>query len=92
VADEVSNAELARQLERVHQDLQSLGHRLDAYVLREVYAAERERLMDRLAALERQAKDAEDQRRSDRKWLISAVLIPIAVVLVQVILGLQGPG
>lgn len=96
MGDEVSNAELDRRLASfqrdVRQDFAEIFRRMDTYVLREVYQAEKGRLEDRIAALERQAKEGEDTRRSDRKWLISAVLIPVAVVLVQIILALRVPG
>lgn len=94
MTDDVSNAELARRLDSfqrdTHADFTEVFRRLDQYVLREVYAAERGRQEDRIAALEQRVRDGEEQRRTYLRWVISAILIPIVVLVVQVALTLRG--
>jgi ribosomal protein S28E/S33 len=91
VADEVTNAELARRLERVHDDISGISHRLDQYVLREVYRAEMEGRDTRLGALEQRVREGEDQRRALVRWVIGAVVVPTVVLLAQIVLALRGP-
>jgi hypothetical protein len=95
VPDEVTNAELARRLEDfgriVHKDLSEISRRLDQYVLEAVYRAEMGGRDRRLDELERAVKAAEEQRRTLTRWVISAVVVPAVVLLVQILLALQGP-
>jgi hypothetical protein len=95
VPDEVTNAELARRLDDfgriVHKDLSEISRRLDQYVLEAVYRAEMGGRDRRLDELERKIKEAEEQRRTLMRWVVSAVVVPAVVLLVQVILALQGP-
>ena len=96
MADDITNAELARRLDQmrrdVHDDLTDISRRLDAYVLREVYQAERLATETRISVLEGRVRDGEEQRRGMTRWLISAVVIPTVALIVTVILNLQGPG
>ena len=96
MADDITNAELARRLEQfrrdVHEDLADIGRRMDAYVLREVYQAERLAMETRITVLEGRVRDGEEQRRGMTRWLISAVVIPTVVLIVTVFLNLRGPG
>lgn len=58
---EVTNAELGRRLEalakEVHADLGEILRRMDAYVLREVYAADQRRREDQIQALDKRLDD-----------------------------------
>lgn len=112
--DEVSNAELARRLDsfsrEVHTDLAELIRRLDAYVLREVYAADQRRREDQIVALEKQISDeralreaavtterqareqSQERLRITVRWLVSALILPIGVLLVQIWLSTRGGG
>ncbi|MGN9802076.1 hypothetical protein [Micromonospora sp. L32] len=93
--DDITNAELARRLDSfrrdVHDDLADISRRMDAYVLREVYQAERVTTETRIAVLERRVEQGDEQRRAMTRWLISAVIIPVVAVVVTVFLNLQGP-
>ena len=94
--DDITNAELARRLDQfgrdVREDLADLSRRMDAYVLREVYQAERLAMETRITVLEGRVRDGEEQRRGMTRWLISAVVIPAVALVVTIILNLQGPG
>ena len=95
MADEVSNAELARRLDdfrrNVHDDLSDISRRLDQYLLQAVYHAEMQGRDARVAALEQRVKDGEEQRRQLARWLIGAIVVPAVVLLAQIVLALQGP-
>jgi hypothetical protein len=96
VADDITNAELARRLESfrrdVHDDLADIGRRMDSYVLREVYQAERSAMETRIGVLEARIKDGEDQRRTQSRWLLGTIAMPIVTLIVTIILNLRGPG
>jgi hypothetical protein len=91
VSDEVTNAELARGLDRVHKDLSEISRRLDQYVLQAVYTAEMRDRDRRLDALERDIQAVEDQRRALFRWVVGAVVVPAVVLLVQIVLAVRGP-
>lgn len=93
--NEITNRELARRLESfaldVRGDLAEITRRLDLYVLREVYAAEQKATETRISNLERRWHDADEQRRSDRRWLIAGVILPLMSLLAMVLIGvIQG--
>lgn len=96
MADDITNAELARRLESfrrdVHDDLADIGRRMDSYVLREVYQAERSAMETRIGVLEARIKDGEDQRRTQSRWLLGTIAMPIVTLIVTIILNLRGPG
>ncbi|WP_330438827.1 hypothetical protein OHB44_28050 [Micromonospora sp. NBC_00821] len=93
--DDITNAELARRLDSMrrdfHDDFAEISRRMDSYVLREVYAAERLAMETRVGVLEARVKDGEEQRRTLTRWLISAVVFPCAALIVTIYFNLQGP-
>jgi hypothetical protein len=94
VSDEITNAELARQLESLHRelhdDLSDIKHQLAQYVLQAVYHAEMQGRDRRVDVLEKRVADGEDQRRTLVRWLIGAIVVPTVMLLAQIILALQG--
>lgn len=95
MADEVTNAELARRLEsfhhELHDDLADIKRQLAQYVLQAVYNAEMSGRDRRVDALEQRVKEGEEQRRQLVRWLVGAIVVPAVVLVVQIILALQGP-
>jgi hypothetical protein len=102
VADEITNAELARRLDSFHRDVQddlaNLNRRLDAFVLREVYAADRTLTETRLTSLDARIADekrarelAEERQRVSVRWWWSAVLIPIIALITSIVLQAAKP-
>lgn len=95
MADEITNAELARRLDAmhrdVHDDLGEIRRQLAQYVLQAVYTADMAGRDRRIEALERDVKAAEEQRRMLVRWVVSALVVPAVVLVVQVVLALQGP-
>jgi hypothetical protein len=89
--DNVTNNELARRLESINidvrGDLAEITRRLDLYVLREVYAAEQKSIESRIYNLELRWREADDQRRSDRRWLVAGVILPLMSLLAMVLIG-----
>lgn len=92
---EMTLAELARRLDLVavdvRADLGEITRRLDLYVLREVYAAEQKATESRILNLELRWREADDQRRSDRRWLIAGVILPLMSLLAMVLIAILGP-
>jgi hypothetical protein len=95
VPDEITNAELGRQLEALHRelhdDLGDIKRQLAQYVLQAVYNAEMAARDRRIDGLERDVKAAEEQRRTLVRWVVSAIVVPSVVLLAQIVLALQGP-
>lgn len=89
--ENITNAEIVRRLESfaldVRNDLAEITRRLDLYVLREVYAAEQKSIDSRISNLELRWREADDQRRSDRRWLIAGVILPLMSLLAMVLVG-----
>ena len=94
-ADEITNAELARRLDDfrrdIREDLAEIKLRQDQYVLREVYHADQRALLAKVDGLDRRQDATEEQARTARRWLVSAIVMPAIVLVVQVILALRGP-
>ena len=94
MADDVTNAELARRLDSfardVRDDLADLVRRLDQYVLQAVYNAEKTALTGQMQTLTQQVKENEDRRRADRRWVVSAIVLPVAFVVADIALKIGG--
>lgn len=94
--DDITNAELARRLDSMrrdfHDDITEISRRMDSYVLREVYAAERLAMETRIGVLEARVKDGEEQRRTLIRWFITAIVFPCVSLFVTIYFNLQGPG
>ena len=93
--DEITNAELARRLDDfrrdIRDDLAEIKNRQDQYVLREVYAADQRALNAKVDTLDRRQDATEEQSRTARRWIVTAIVVPAIVLVVQVILALRGP-
>lgn len=89
-------AELQRSIERLSEVVERLEDRL---VRKDVYDADRARLVDALEALRRDIKDVdvkvekiEDRRSNDRRLFIAAFLAPFVLILIQLYLASQPGG
>jgi hypothetical protein len=104
---EPSSGEVDRRLHDVRADLkddvQDLGRRIDKLVSQEAYDIRHTALVARVAKLEeaaeareRQAevdrRAAEAQRRSDRRLIFSALIVPVLIVLLQAYVAARGAG
>lgn len=94
MAEEITNAELARRLDAIHRDvhddLTDVKRQLAQYVLQAVYHAEMQGRDRRVDVLEQKVKEGEEQRRQLVRWLIGAIVVPAVVVLAQIVLALRG--
>lgn len=94
MADEPGGWELQRSHEQLRQDMRegfaSLGTRLDKVVTAEAFAAEQRRVDDKIRDL---ADDIAAERREREKltatqrWLIAAILLPIALTVVTILIS-----
>jgi hypothetical protein len=103
VADEPTTGELMRRLEDVRldlkEDLQSLATRLDGKVdtltLNLQQQAQDERtaaLAERVKAIEAAAREKERERAADRRLILTALVVPVLIVILQVYLSTKGAG
>ena len=99
--DEPTLGELARRVEDrladVRDDIRVLGVRLDSRVSLERYQLEREAmgkdlagLVDRVKGLEETAHEKERLRQADRRLILSALIVPVLMVLLTVYLQAKG--
>lgn len=103
MADEPTTSELMRRLEDVRQDLkedlQSLAARLDGKVDASMLALQQQAQDDRTAGLADRIKAIEDghrkqaeQRAADRRLILTALIAPVLLVLLEVWLTTKGAG
>lgn len=88
--DEPSLGEIARAVARVEQTLGRLVHT-------DVYNANRLADQERMARLEvdlraerGEREKLEDRRASDRRWIVAAIVVPVAGLLLQLYLASKG--
>ncbi|MGW3608930.1 hypothetical protein ACWD6N_03425 [Micromonospora sp. NPDC005163] len=100
--DDITNAELGRQIAAMRHDIQEdlaeIRRRQDAYVLREVYAADQRLTEARMLTMERSIaelgatiKAADERRTADRRLVVGAVISAVLALVVQLVLSLRGP-
>jgi hypothetical protein len=70
------------------REISQLRNDLRDKVSRDVYDAHREALGHRITALEREMELAEESRTATRRWLVSAVVLPLVSMAVMIILAL----
>jgi capsule polysaccharide export protein KpsE/RkpR len=103
VPDEPTLGEVVRRLEDVRQDLkedvQALGARLDGKVSADVLRLEQKAqddavraLTERVKSLEEAAKERDRQRAADRRLILTGLIVPILLVLLQAYLAAKGAG
>ncbi|MBX7464983.1 hypothetical protein [Streptomyces sp. NPDC057910] len=101
--DEPTLGELARRLEDrlgdVRDDIRVLGARIDSRVSLERYQIERQQaddahkqLLERVKGIEEARKDQEKQRAADRRLILTGLVVPVLVILLQVYLSTRGAG
>lgn len=103
--DEPSTGELARRLEDIRQDLKDdvrdLNGRLGEKVSQESYDLRHTALVTRVTALEEalrerekqrqaDARERERQRQADRRLVLTGLVVPVLLVLLQVYLASRG--
>lgn len=103
MADEPSTGELARRLEAVHQDLKEdlrdIARRLDGKVSLDVFKLEQAAqdrattaLGERVKAMEEAARQQATQRAADRRLILTALVVPVLLVLLTAYLSTRGAG
>lgn len=103
MADEPSNGELARRLEAVHidlkEDLRDVAGRLDGKVSNEVFKLEQaaqdrttQALAERVKVIEDRKGEQERQRAADRRLILTALVVPVLLVLLTAYLAARGAG
>jgi len=91
VADDPVGREIRQLREDLRDDIAQLRSELDRRVLREVHSAEYKSLEARLSALEREVEAAETKQVGQRRWLVSAVVLPVIALIVTIVLAVTRP-
>jgi hypothetical protein len=86
VADEALGREIGQLREDTRNGLAKIEAGLDKLLPREVYMARHDALVRRVEVLEKDAERAEADRTAMRRWLISAVVLPVVSLVVMIIL------
>lgn len=103
MADEPTTSELMRRLEDVRtdlkEDLQSVAARLDGKVSADMLALQQQAqddraamLADRIKAIEDGHKEQQNQRAADRRLILTALVVPVLLVLLAAYLATRGAG
>jgi len=103
VADDPTLGELARRLEDrvgdIRDDIKQLGALIDKRVSTERYLLEQQardeghRLaVERIKGLEDAAREKEKQRAADRRLILTALVVPVLLVLLTAYLAARGAG
>ncbi|HEU4754013.1 MAG TPA: hypothetical protein VFU47_12965 [Armatimonadota bacterium] len=92
--DEITVREVVRRIDDfardTKEDFSELRSRLDSFVLREVYHAEQKAMESRMSSLEGRVREGEEHRRTQNRWVIGAVIIPVVLFVAQILFNLQG--
>lgn len=91
MADDPIARELSQLRADMHDDFADVKAKIAELVRADVYELQRSALDRRITALETQRAEDARQRRSDRRWLIGVVVVPVVVAVVQIVLSLRGP-
>jgi hypothetical protein len=87
----VADESLGREIKQLRDDTRSgitdIKALLDKLLPREVYEARHDAVVRRVDTLEREFERAEADRTAMRRWLISAVVLPVASLIVTIILA-----
>lgn len=102
--DEPSNAEVMRRLDDISQsfkeDFAEIREGLKLYLPREVYEARHTALQThwqtqhvaheaKIKELQDKQAASEDQRRADRKWVVTVIVVPVALFVAQLFLSMN---
>jgi len=92
--DQPSNAEIMRRVDdlqaSLREDFAEVRQAHERFVLREVYEARHAALQARVEAVQLQQEKDNAERRTDRRWAIGSIVIPLVIFAYQIISNLQG--
>ncbi|WP_026931235.1 hypothetical protein [Glycomyces tenuis] len=87
MTDEAIGREIRQLRDDIKDDLGEIKGELGKLLPREVYTARHEALTRRVESLEREAELAETRQTATRRWMVSAVVIPLVSMTVMIILA-----
>lgn len=101
--DEPTLGEVVRRLEAVHadlkEDIRQQGGRLDGKVSLDVFELriaaldkDLQAVAARAVTLEQADRERARQRAADRRWIFSALIVPVVLVVLQAYLTTRGAG
>lgn len=103
MADDPTLGELARRLEDrvgdIREDIKQLGATIDKRVSVERYLLEQQArdeghrlVVERIKGLEDAAREKEKERAADRRLILTALVVPVLLVLLTAYLAAKGAG
>lgn len=103
MADDPTLGELARRLEDrvgdIREDIKQLGGLIDKRVSGERYLLEQQArdeghrlVVERIKGLEDAAREKEKERAADRRLILTALVVPVLLVLLTAYLAAKGAG
>jgi hypothetical protein len=87
VADDALGREIKQLRDDTKSGISDIKAGLEKLLPREVYEARHDALVRRVDSLEKDVERAEADRTTMRRWLISAVVLPVASLIVTIILA-----
>lgn len=91
----MSDEAIVRELERlridIKEDFAELRTQLGALLPREVYTAHRDAMMQRLDNVEKAVDGIDARQVASRRWIVSAVVLPVVSILVMIGLTVWQP-
>lgn len=87
MTDEAIGREIRQLRADLKEDFTEVKGQIAGLLPREVYHAKHEALQERVRTLELKAQLAEERQTSTRRWLISAVVLPLVSMAVMIILA-----
>ena len=92
--ESITNAELARRLDdrfnTVREDIREMDQKIDKLVPREVYELQSRGTQTTIDRLRQDVDALEEQRRQDHRMVISALVLPVLVFIIQYLLTSHG--
>lgn len=74
------------------EDMAEIRQALPSYVPRELYDARHGHLTERMSKMETRQDQDEDRRRNLFRWVVSAIVIPVVLFVIQQVQNAQGGG
>jgi len=91
VTDDPVLREIRQLREDWRDDMGQLRSDIQARVLREVYDTERTAMNARVTGLETKAADSEKERQNSRRWVVTAIISPIVMMIFTLVITVMKP-
>lgn len=87
MTDEAIGREIRQLRADLKEDFTEIKSQINGLLPREVYSAKHEALQERVRTVELKVQLAEERQTATRRWLISAVVLPLVSMAVMILLA-----